>query len=71
VYLKVTDAIGNTKQSDTARITVATVPVGGYSIPIPGQVTEKLITPYLILTAFLTIAFTTIKRRTTRKPKKT
>jgi len=71
VYLKVTDAIGNTKQSETARITVATVPVGGYSIPIPGQATEKLITPYLILTAFLTIAYTTIKRKTTRKPKKT
>jgi len=70
VYLKVTDAIGNTAQSDTARITVATVPVGGYSIPIPGQATEKPITPYVILTAFLTIAYTTIKRKTTRKPKK-
>jgi hypothetical protein len=71
VYLKVTDAIGNTKQSDTARITVATVPVGGYSIPILGQATVKPITPYIILTAFLTIAYTTIKRKTTKKTKKT
>jgi hypothetical protein len=71
VYLKITDAIGNTAQSETARITVAAVPVGGYSIPIPGQATAKPITPYIILTAFLTIAYTTIKRKTTRKPKKT
>ncbi|MBT0160949.1 hypothetical protein G4O51_13295 [Candidatus Bathyarchaeota archaeon A05DMB-2] len=48
---------------------MATVPVGGYSIPIPGQATAKPLTPYLILTAILTIAFTAIKRKTTRKTK--
>jgi len=69
VYLKVTDATGNTKQSETARITVATVPVGGYSIPIQTPATLKPITPYLILTAILTIVYTGIKRKTTRKPK--
>jgi hypothetical protein len=69
VYLKVTDAKTNTAQSETARITVATVPVGGYSIPIQGQATAKPLTPYLILTAILSIAFTTIKRKTARKTK--
>jgi parallel beta-helix repeat protein len=70
VYLKVTDAKGNTVQSDAARITVATVPVGGYSIPIQLPATAKPLTPYIILTAILTIAFTTIKRKTTKKTKK-
>jgi hypothetical protein len=69
VYLKVTDAKGNTAQSDAARIVVSTVPVGGYSIPIQTYSTAKPLTPYLILTAILTIAFTTIKRKTTKKIK--
>ena len=69
VYLKVTDSGNNTTQSETARITVTTVPVGGYSAPIQTPVTLKSIIPYLTLTAILTIAFTTIKRKTTRKPK--
>jgi hypothetical protein len=70
VYLKVTDSGDNTKLSETARITVATVPVGGYSTPIQGPATAKTLTPYLILTTILTIAFTTIKRKTTRKTKR-
>jgi len=70
VYLKVTDGEGNTAQSETARITVAAVPVGGYSIPIQAPATAKPLTPYLILTAILTIAYTTIKRKTTKKTKK-
>jgi parallel beta-helix repeat protein len=69
-HLKVTDAKGNTAQSDTARIVVSTVPVGGYSIPIQTPATAKPLTPYLILTAILTIAFTTIKHKTTKKTKK-
>jgi len=69
VYLKVTDNKANTAQSDNACITVATVPVGGYSIPIQGQARVKPITPYIILAAFLTIAYTTIKRKKTRKTK--
>jgi hypothetical protein len=70
VYLKVTDAQGNTAQSDAAGITVAAVPVGGYSIPIQTPATAKPLTPYLILTAILTIALTTIKHKTTKKTKK-
>jgi hypothetical protein len=67
IYLKVTDAKGNTAQSDDARLIVASVPVGGYSIPIRIPTTAKPLTPYLILTTIITIAFTTIKRKTTRK----
>ncbi|MEM3760280.1 MAG: FG-GAP-like repeat-containing protein [Candidatus Bathyarchaeia archaeon] len=70
VHLKVTDAKGNTAQSDTARITVTTIPVGGYSIPIQIPTKAKPITPYIILTATLTIALITIKRKTTKKTKK-
>jgi PKD repeat protein len=71
VHLKVTDAKGNTAQSETARITAATVPVGGYSIPIKTPLTAKPITPYyVLLTAILTIALTAIKRKTTRKRKR-
>jgi len=69
VYLKVTDDKGSIVQSETARIAVTSVPVGGYSIPIQGQATVKPMTPYLILAAILTIVFTTIKRKTTRKTK--
>jgi hypothetical protein len=67
IYLKVTDAKGNTVQSDTARITVATVPVGGYSFPI--QVTTKTepIIPYIALIATLTAIFTKLKPKTRRK----
>ena len=34
VVLKVTDAAGNTAQSDTAKVTVSSIPVGGYSISL-------------------------------------
>ncbi|MEM2702757.1 MAG: PKD domain-containing protein, partial [Candidatus Bathyarchaeia archaeon] len=34
VVLKVTDAAGNTAQSDPARVTVSSVPVGGYSVAL-------------------------------------
>jgi hypothetical protein len=70
VHLKVTDDKGNTAQSDTARITVATVPVGGYSIPIQIPTKAEPITPYITLTAILTITLITIKRKTTKKTKK-
>jgi hypothetical protein len=69
IHLQVTDAKDNTAQSDTARITVAAVPVGGYSIPIQAPATATPLTTYLILTAILTIVFTTVKRKTIRKNK--
>jgi hypothetical protein len=67
VYLRVTDSKGNTSQSQAARIAVATVPVGGYSIPIQLPTTAKPVTPYIALLTILTAIFTTIKRKTKRK----
>jgi len=69
VCLKVTDAKGNTAQSETARITAAAVPVGGYSIPINGYTGGKPLTPYLallIILASLTMVRRKIRRRTKR-----
>ena len=63
VYLKVTDDTGNTTQSETARFTVAAVPVGGYSFPIEGYTTTKPLPFYLALIAILTASFTIMKRK--------
>jgi hypothetical protein len=67
IHLKVTDAKANTAQSETARITAATVPVGGYSFPT--QVTTKAepIIPYI---AFI-VALTAIFKIETKNQKKT
>jgi len=69
IHLKVTDAKANTAQSETARITAATVPVGGYSIPIQVQTKTEPIIPYiaLIATATLTAIFTKLRPKTKRK----
>jgi len=67
VYLKVTDAKANTAQSDTARTTTATVPVGGYSIPIQVQTKTEPIIPYIALIAILTAVFTKLRPKTKRK----
>jgi PKD repeat protein len=67
VYLKVTDAKGNTAQSDAARITVATVPVGGYSYPINKYTLLTPIATHIALIAILTAIFVTIKQKTRRK----
>jgi len=70
VYLKVTDDTGNTTQSETARITVATIPVGGYSFPIKGYTTEKPLTLCLALIAILAASFTMIRRKTHKRTKR-
>jgi len=67
IHLKVTDAKANTAQSDAARITVATVPVGGYSFPIQVQTRAEPIIPYIALIAILTAIFTKLKQKTKRK----
>jgi hypothetical protein len=68
VYLKVTDGQGNMAQSETARINVAAVPVGGYSISIQPSAIAKPATSYIIFLAILTAIFAAIKRKTDRKP---
>jgi parallel beta-helix repeat protein len=67
VHLKVTDDKGNTAQSDAARITVATVPVGGYSISIQLPTTAKPVTLHIALLTILTAIFIKIKQKTRRK----
>jgi len=67
VYLKVTDAKANTAQSDPARITAATVPVGGYSIPIQVPTKAEPVLPYIALMATLTAIFIKLKPKTKRK----
>jgi len=67
VYLKVTDAKGNTAQSDTARITIAALPVGGYSIPIQVPTKAEPVLPYIALIAALTAIFTKLRPKTKRK----
>ena len=67
VYLKVIDAEGNTAQSDVARITVASVPVGGYSFPIQVPTKAEPVLPYIALMATLTAIFTKLRPKTKRK----
>jgi PKD repeat protein len=67
IHLKVTDDKGNTAQSDSARIAVATVPVGGYSIPIQNPTKTEPILPYIALIATLTIVLTKIRNKTKRR----
>jgi len=67
VYLKVTDASSNASQSETARIVVVTVPVGGYSIAIGPQTKAEPVLPYIALIAALTAVFTKLRPKTKRK----
>jgi parallel beta-helix repeat protein len=67
VYLKVTDAKGNTAQSEAARILVSAVPVGGYSISIKAPTKTEPILPYIALMATLTITITKMRNKTERR----
>jgi PKD repeat protein len=69
VYLKVTDTLGNTTQSETARITVTSVPVGGYSVSLTGHGAGMPSSVYLALFIMLSAVFTTIRRKTRREKK--
>jgi hypothetical protein len=69
VHLKVTDAKGNTAQSETARVSVATVPVGGYSVPIDRYIIAKPVMLYFASVAILSTAFAVIRRKAHRKTK--
>jgi len=67
IHLKVTDAKGNTAQSETARITVSTPPVGGYSFPIQVSTKAEPVLPYIALIAILTAILTKLRPKTKRK----
>jgi hypothetical protein len=51
VYLKVTDANNNVVQSDTARITVTSIPVGGYSVSLSKGTSASQTAAYVALVA--------------------
>lgn len=65
-------APGATPETDSTihKVTVISVPVGGYSLPIKGYITTKPLTPYLAIVAILTAVFTIIKRKTHRRTKR-
>jgi parallel beta-helix repeat protein len=63
VYLKVTDARGNTAQSYAGRVVVSTVPVGGYSIPPQLSTKTDTVIPYTLLVTVLTATFIAVKRK--------
>lgn len=67
IYLKVTDAEGNAAQSDTARITVSAVPVGGYSVAIKGHTIAKPLTFHPALVVILAGVFVAIRRKMLRE----
>jgi hypothetical protein len=62
-------APGATPETDTMtyRVTVVSIPVGGYSIPIQGQATAKPLTTYIILITILTATLIKLKPKTKRK----
>lgn len=67
IYLKVTDAKSNTAQSETARIAVTAVPVGGYSFPIQVQTKTEPIITYIASLTIITMLFTKMRQKTKRK----
>jgi uncharacterized repeat protein (TIGR01451 family) len=67
IYLKVTDAKSNTAQSETARIAVTAVPVGGYSFPIQVQTKTEPIITYIASLTIITMLFTRMRQKTKRK----
>jgi hypothetical protein len=63
VYLKVTDANNNVVQSETARISVASVPVGGYSISLAKQTSTSHMATYTMVIAVFAAAMSLTKRK--------
>jgi parallel beta-helix repeat protein len=65
-------ALGATPETDTIshKVTIISVPVGGYSLLIRVHTTEKPLTFYLALVAILTTVFTIIKRKKHRRTKR-
>jgi PKD repeat protein len=63
VILKVTDAAGNTAQSDPAKVTVSSVPVGGYSVSLAKDAPISSIIAYTMLIASFGSLLSLTKRR--------
>jgi len=63
VFLKVTDAAGNTAQSEPAKVTVSSVPVGGYSVSLAKDAAITPIIAYIMLIASFGSLLSLTKRR--------
>lgn len=63
VYLKVTDANATTAQSDTAKVTVGTVPVGGYSVSLSKNVPTPHLINYTMVIALFGVALSLLRRK--------
>ena len=71
IHLKIIDAKGNTAQSETARVVVYTVPVGGYSISLINNYAKaEPIIPYFTAMTIILISFTIIRCKTVKKMKR-
>jgi len=67
VYVEVTDATSNKVQSDTARITVIPVSVGGYSMSLTKPVAKTPLIFYTMLLAIFGVVMSLIKRKRNRQ----
>jgi len=63
VYLKVTDTCNSTAQSDTATITITSIPVGGYSVSLIKPATKTPLIGYTILLMIFGAIISLIKRK--------
>ncbi|MGB9778971.1 MAG: hypothetical protein ACPLW8_06150, partial [Candidatus Bathyarchaeales archaeon] len=63
VFLKVTDTASNTAQSNTARVTVSSVPVGGYSVSLTKNAPITPIIAYTMLIVWFSSLLSLIKRK--------
>jgi hypothetical protein len=67
IHLIVTDALGKTAQSETARVEVHSVPVGGYSVSPEKHSNVEPMNLSFALTILSATLFLVAKRKTTRK----
>lgn len=65
-------ALGATPDTDSIahKVAVSLIAVGGYIFPIETYTTGTPLMPYLVVVAILTVASTTIKRKTRRRTKR-
>jgi len=71
VYLKVKDSNNNIAQSETARITVISVPVGGYSISLDRHSTVEPVASNLAIVIGFALVLTAFRHRRARGTGKT
>jgi hypothetical protein len=63
VYVKVTDAHGNTAQSENARVVVTERPQGGYSISLAKPIAVAPLVGYAMIMAVFCVAISLFRRK--------